>query len=134
MIASIHGVLFKPLDTERHTQIWLRIAENPHIDVIGHCGETCYCFDFERVIKAFARHNKIVEINASSAVSRPTSQKNCALIAKLCEQYGVPMVLSSDAHFAPDIGSVDRAVALVKEVGIRETSILNANVKRLATC
>ena len=132
VIASIHGILLKPLDEEKHTQIWLRIAENPHIDVIGHCGEMQYRFDYERVIKAFAQHNKIVEINASSAISRPTSQKNCALIAKLCDKYGVPMVLSSDAHFAPDIGAVERAVALVKEAGVRETSILNADEKRLA--
>lgn len=132
VIASIHGVLFPPLDEEKHTRLWLNVAENPHIDVIGHCGEDKYRFDYERVIKAFATHNKIVEINASSAISRPTSQKNCAVIAQLCERYGVPLVVSSDAHFAPDVGNVARAVALLKEAGVKEESVLNADAKRFA--
>ena len=100
VIASIHSYLTKPMDSQRHTKLWLNIAANPRVDVIGHCGEEQFSFDYETVIKAFAEYGKIVEINASSYRARPSSRKNCQKIAKLCAQYGVPLVVSSDAHFA----------------------------------
>lgn len=132
VIASIHGLLTKPMDKERHTQLWLNIAKNPHIDVIGHCGEDTFCFDYEKVIPEFAKYGKIVEINASSAISRPTSQKNCFKIAQLCAKHGVPLVLSSDAHFASDVGNVELAIKLVEEAGVPKEFVLNADAKRFA--
>ena len=130
VIASIHGIVTQPMDERRHTELWLSVAKNPHVDVIGHCGEEQFSFDYERVVKAFAENGKIVEINASSAKSRPSSQKNCFKIARLCKKYGVPLVLSSDAHFAGDVGNVAAAIRLVEEAGIPEELILNADEKR----
>ena len=132
VIASIHGILTRPMDEKRHTQLWCRIAENPHVDVIGHCGEETFRFDYEEGIRAFAAHKKIVEINAYSFISRPTSRKNCMEIARLCERYGVPLVVSSDAHFAGNVGNVQIALDHLKEAGIAESSILNTDTKRFA--
>ena len=132
VIASLHSTVTKPLDEERHTQLWLSVAENPHVDVIGHCGEEQFRFDYERVIRAFAQYGKIVEINASSKRSRPTSQKNCYEIAKLCAKYGVPLVLSSDAHFAGEVGNVDAAIGLAREAEVPQELILNGEAKRFA--
>ena len=132
VIASIHGYITKPMDKERHTQLWLKIAENPHVDVIGHCGEELFCFDYEKVIPVFAQHGKIVEINAASWKNRPSSRKNCVEIAKLCVQYGVPLVVSSDAHFAGDVGSVENAVRMLEDAGIPKESILNADAEAFA--
>lgn len=132
VIASIHSYLTKPMDIERHTKLWLKIAENPHVDVIGHCGEENFRFDYEKVIPAFAKYGKIVEINASSFKTRPSCRKNCMEIAKLCSQYGVPLVVSSDAHFAADVGDVSIAVRLLEEAGISEALILNADENQFA--
>ena len=132
VIASIHGYLTKPMDVERHTQLWLKIAENPHVDVIGHCGEDKFSFDYEKVIPVFAKYGKIVEINASSWKTRPSSRENCLKIARLCVQYGVPLVVSSDAHFAGEVGAVDNTVRMLENAGIPEESILNANAERFA--
>ncbi|MBE7024753.1 MAG: PHP domain-containing protein [Ruminococcaceae bacterium] len=132
VIASIHGILTKPMDEIRHTQLWCRIAENPHVDVIGHCGEEAFRFDYEEGIRAFAAHKKIVEINAYSFRSRPTSRKNCMEIARLCQKHGVPLVISSDAHFAGGVGDVQTAIDHLQEAGIEERSILNVNTNRFA--
>lgn len=131
-IASIHGVGMAPINYEAHTKLWLNIAKNPLIDVIGHCGSQEYEFDKKTVIQAFAEHGKIVEINASSALTRPTSQKNCAEIAALCVEYGVPMVVSSDAHFASEVGNVEAAVKLLERAGIGEEYVLNSDFDRFA--
>lgn len=132
VIASIHSLLTKPMDTQRHTQLWLNIAKNPRVDVIGHCGEEKYRFDYEKVIPVFAENNKIVEINSSSFKNRPDCRKNCIEIARLCVKHGVDMVVSSDAHFAADVGNVQAAIKHLKEAGIPEESILNADAKRFS--
>ena len=132
VIASIHSFVTSPMDFQQCTRLWTAIAENPHIDVIGHCGEESYKFDYENVIPLFAKYGKIVEINASSFRSRPTCKENCIAVAKLCVKHGVPLVVSSDAHFAGNVGEVSVAVELLEKHGIPEESVLNADEKRFA--
>ena len=132
VIGSIHSFVTAPMDVDQCTRLWTAIAENPHIDVIGHCGEEIFKFDYEKVIPLFAKHGKIVEINAASLRVRPTCRENCMTIAKLCVKHGVPLVVSSDAHFVDRVGDVDIAVEMLKEHGIPEEAVLNADEKRFA--
>ena len=120
------------MTVEQSTQMWLNIAQNPHVDVIGHCGDENYRFDYERVIPEFAKYEKIVEINAASYRSRPSSVKNCIEIARLCAKHNVPIVLSSDAHFAGNVGEVADAIRIVTEAKVSEELILNIDVKRFS--
>lgn len=53
-------------------------------------------------------------------------------IAKLCWEHGVPLVVSSDAHFAGDVGEVSVAVELLLTYGIPEKAILNTDAVRFA--
>ena len=132
VIASIHGVLTSPMDFDKHTELWLNVAKNPSVDVIGHCGEEKFKFDYERGVKAFKEYGKIVEINAASYKTRSSSRENCVEIAKLCAKYEVPLVLSSDAHFAGFVGEVTDSIKIVTQAGVPEKLILNADEKRLA--
>lgn len=131
-IASMHrGLMPMDKDPEYYTRAWLKIAENPHIDCIGHMGHTAFTCDYETAIAAFAKHGKVVEINASSPVSRPGSEDSCRRIVQLCKQYGVPLVLSSDAHFYTHIGQVEFAAKLVTEEGYPPEAILNLEYGRM---
>lgn len=130
VIASYHIVCIEPAGIEDHTRGWLAVAENPLVDVIGHCGDARYAFDKETVIKAFARNNKIVEINAHSFGCRPGSEENCLEIALLCKKYRVPVVCSSDAHFFTQVGMVQKSVALLEEIDFPQELILNADYER----
>ena len=128
VIASTHSPIYEVTDKKLNTEMWLKIAENPYVDIIGHCGSDKYAFDYERVIKEFAKNGKIVEINAHSFDCRPGSEKNCPEIARLCKAYGVPVVLSSDAHICYDIGKVGAAVEKVLSVGLTEKDVLNTDL------
>ncbi len=130
VIASLHDPVLIPGTVEQHTNAWLKIAENPHVDVIGHCGDKRFAFDYERVIKAFAANGKIVEINNHSFESRPGSDINCLTIAKLCKQYGVKIVVSSDAHSCFEIGKFDDSLHILKEIDFPEQMVLNADYDR----
>lgn len=130
VIASYHNPICLPGTLEQNTLGWLRIAENPDVDVIGHCGDGRYAFELEKVIKKFKEYEKIVEINAHSFVVRPGSDINCREIARCCAKYQVPVVVSSDAHFCMDVGNVMASVQMLEEIGFPEELVLNADHDR----
>ena len=53
-------------------------------------------------------------------------------IAKLCAKYEVPLVVSSDAHFASEVGEVAPSVQLLQSAGVPAELVLNADEKRFA--
>lgn len=130
VLASYHTVCLEPGTKEENTRGWLAVAENPLVDVIGHCGDARYDFDFDTVCGAFAEHGKIVEINAHSFQCRPGSRQRCREIALCCKKYRVPVVCSSDAHFWAQIGESQEAVEMLREIGYPEDLILNGDFDR----
>ncbi len=132
VVASCHSPVIPPKDEQAQTHLWLEIAKNPDVDVIGHSGNPKFLYDYERCIKAFKEYGKIVEINAHSFQpgTRPGSPKNCAEIAKLCAKYQVPVIVNSDAHFCYEIGAVERATAMLEEIDFPRELILNADYDR----
>lgn len=129
VIASMHTPCIKPSIRENHTKAWLNIAKNPHIDVIGHCGDGRYDFDHEVVLKVFKEYGKIVEIDNNSFCCRPNTEKNCAEIAKWCKHLEIPVVVDSDAHFAGNIGVFTKAEQLFAEIDFPERLVINANLE-----
>lgn len=132
VIASMHTIVYRPETIEAHTQAWLRVAENPLVDVIGHCGDGRFPFDYETVIPVFGEKGKIVEINAHSLSARPGSEENCKKIALLCKEHRVPVVVSSDAHISMEIGQFDPALQLLSSINFPEELVLNGAFDRFA--
>jgi putative hydrolase len=130
VIASMHDFLLAPGTKEEHTRAWLGVAENPLVDVIGHCGMPAFDFDHRPVVKACAEYGKIIEINANSDNVRPGSRPNCKAIANLCAEYGVPVLVNSDAHHLTCIGNFDNGISLLEEIGFPKELVLNASVER----
>lgn len=128
VIASMHSTNLVPSGIpDDCTRAWLAVAKNPLVDVIGHCGDDRYRFDYEYVLRAFKEHGKIVEINSHSFGVRPGSHANCARIARLCADMEIPVVVSSDAHHASRVGEFDEALSMLSEAGFPERLILNAD-------
>jgi len=130
VIASMHEPCLKSGAKADHTQAWLCIAANPHVDVMGHMGDARYEFDHETVVRELAKAGKIVEINAHSFRGRRGSRENCPAIARLCMRYGVPVVVSSDAHIWSDVGRFGPALDMLEEIGFPEELVLNADYHR----
>lgn len=68
----------------------MKVAENPHVDVIGHCGRGNYPFDHEKVIRAFKEYGKIVEIN-NATLQKSANHAACTDIARVCKRLEVPV-------------------------------------------
>ena len=129
-IASMHDSTMPYGTVEQITEAWAAVAQNPLIDIIGHCGSPQYAFDYERVIPLFAEHGKIVEINEGTFNVRRKSLETCAEIARLCAKHGVRVVVDSDAHYLSYVGRMDRAVALLEEVQFPKELIINSSRER----
>lgn len=130
VIASMHGPCFAPQSREQHTKAWLKIAQNPDVDVIGHCGRGNYEFDCLPVLKAFKEYGKIVEVNNATLCGPESARSRCAQILKLCKQLEIPVVVNSDAHFAGNVGGFAQAIQLLEELEFPQQQIINADAER----
>ncbi|MBQ2603726.1 MAG: phosphatase [Acutalibacteraceae bacterium] len=112
------------------TQLYLNIADNPYVNVIGHCGSPAYKFDYERVIPVLAQKGKLIEINNSSFKHKKASVPNCIEIAKICKKTGARIIVNTDAHFMTDVGRVEPAFEMLEEIGFPQELIVNSSVDR----
>ena len=132
VVASMHRQVYEPSTVRNHTVAYLKAAEDPIVDVIGHCTTAMFPIDFEKCIKKFKECGKLVEINESSILYKKGSYENSYEVLKLCKKYEVPVVFDSDAHYCELIGVVDTAKKIASEVGFPERLVINSDFDRLA--
>ena len=132
MIASLHTDIVKPtLSEDECTQLWLNVAENPWIDMIGHSETAAFRYDYDAVAKAFAAHGKVVELNANSCVARPGSEANMRELASACKRAGVHIAVNSDAHSIYHLGAFRSIEPLIEEIRYPRELIVNSDRKTL---
>lgn len=132
VIASLHENIVEPASPELHTEMYLKLAANPLVDMIGHPESPAFAFDYERVIPEFGRCGKIVEINNHHAYRLGKQNEiNCRRIAELCMKHDVKIAVNSDAHIDCDVGNTGRALAMLDEIGFPEELVLNAKSDRV---
>lgn len=131
VVASMHRQVYEPSTVENHTNAYLKVAEDPIVDVIGHCTTALYPIDFEKCVKKFKECEKLVEINESSIHYKKGSFENTYELLRLCKKYEVPVVFDSDAHYCDLIGVVDTASKIAQEVDFPEELVINADYERL---
>ena len=132
VVASYHTSCTVPGTAAEHTRSYIQLAQNENVDLIGHSGSAEFVYDYETVIPIFGECGKIVEINAHTFVCRKKSIENCHRIAELCAKHNVPVMVNSDAHSEFEVGRVERALAMLEEIGFPEELIINTSETRIA--
>lgn len=134
VIASLHIRCIQPGTVEENTNAYLGAIRNPHVDIIGHPDDVRYPVDYETIIRAAKQSGVMVELNNSS-LSPMSFRKNAReadiQILHLCREYGVPVVVGSDAHTEEDILNFEYADALLQEVAFPVELIANTSVEKL---
>lgn len=130
-VASIHDDICGKMTEEQVTAAYLKIAENPLVHVIGHCGTAAYPFDRERVIRAWKEYGKTVEVNEGTFLVRKKSVENCREILRLCKKYEVPVCADSDAHFCTRVGALTQAAELLNSLDYPKRLVVNADKEQL---
>lgn len=130
IIGSVHTDILASGTIEQNTITYLGLAKNPQVDVIGHCANVKFPFDYEKGVKAFKEYNKLVEINESTLLWK-NAEKNYREIIPLCKKYEVSVIVNTDAHFFTAVGQVSRSLSLLEELDFPEELIVNTDRDRM---
>jgi DNA polymerase (family 10) len=125
VVASIHG-RFK-LDRRAQTQRLLRAISDPHTTIIGHMTgrqlqrRSGYEIDIDKVLRACAKHNVVVEINAHPwRLDLDWRWHRAAL------EFGCMMSINPDAHSIPELDHMHWGVEMARKGGVPADRVLNA--------
>lgn len=133
VVASIHSPCIPGLLTEKEAnRLWLGVAENPYVDCIGHSEQQHYRYDYDLVTKAFARNNKVVELNGNSFQVRQDGIPNMQALLKACLKNGCCISLDTDAHSIRQLReNMSALFTLVEEIDFPQELIVNARTENL---
>jgi DNA polymerase (family X) len=125
VVASIHG-RFK-LDSKAQTQRLLRAISHPHTTIIGHMTgrqlqrRPGYEIDVEKVLRACAKHDVVVEINAHPwRLDLDWRWHQAAL------DFGCMLSINPDAHSIPELDHMHWGVQMARKGGVPADRVLNA--------
>jgi DNA polymerase (family 10) len=125
VVASIHG-RFK-LDRKAQTLRLLRAISHPHTTIIGHMTgrqlqrRPGYEIDIEKVLRACAKHDVVVEINAHPwRLDLDWRWHQAAL------EFGCMLSINPDAHSIPELDHMRWGVAMARKGGVPADRVLNA--------
>ncbi|MDN4987139.1 PHP domain-containing protein [Bradyrhizobium sp. WYCCWR 13022] len=125
VVASIHG-RFK-LDRKAQTQRLLRAISDPHTTIIGHMTgrqlqrRPGYEIDVEKVLRACAKHDVVVEINAHPwRLDLDWRWHQAAL------EFGCMLSINPDAHSIPELDHMHWGVQMARKGGVPADRVLNA--------
>lgn len=133
-LASIHDLCYTVGSKAENTRAYCKAMENPYVDIIGHPDDGRIPVDYKELVRCARDTGKLLEINNSSLNplgGRTNGVENMKIMLPLCERYGVPITLGSDAHFFTEVGKFTRVEKILEEVCFPEELIVNTSVEKL---
>ena len=133
-IASFHVPCISPGTIEENTHAACCVMENPYVSILGHPDDARFPFDYKQLVRKAKETGTILELNNSSISPdsfRPNAKENDRIMLKLCKEYGVEVVVDSDAHTAAQIGNHQYAEEILHEVEFTEELLLNYKQEKI---
>ncbi len=134
IIASLHTPCIKPGSIKENTTAYLKVMENPYVNIIGHPDDGRYPVDYRALVEGAKEKGKVLELNNHSLdpkCFRRDARENDLKMLELCKEYRVPVIMGSDAHFDTLIGEFSMAKKLLEEVDFPKELVLNRSVEAL---
>src|SRR5262249_8966770 len=125
VVASVHYGQNQP--REQITERMLGAIRNPHVDAIAHpTGRLLgrrkpYDVDLDAVLKAARDHGKLMELNAN-----PRRLDLDGVAGAAAKNYGVPMVINSDANSTEGLDVMRYGIMQARRAGLTREDIANA--------
>lgn len=133
-IAGIHGLCYENVGTVKNTDNVISCMENPKVKFISHPDANTYPMDYRALVEGARATNTALELNNSSLrkpALRPGCVENYHSMLPLCMEYGVPIIVNTDAHDPSQVGDFTLARKLLEEIGFDESLILNNDLYKL---
>lgn len=136
-IAGIHGLCYTDQGKIRNTDNVIRAMEaSPKVRFISHPDSDSFPMDYKALVEGAKAHNVALEVNNSS-IRKPSLRPNCienySTMIPLCMEYGVPIIVNTDAHDPFAVGDFSLALAMLEKIGVDENLILNNDLEKLKT-
>jgi len=134
VIASFHRGSYPATDKQTHTKAFINAMQNPNVHILGHPADYWFEIDIEAVIREAAKTGTIIELNDKTldpSSYRHVGEKVFEDMMLLCNELKVPVLASSDAHFATLVGDFHRAKAMLERLKIDESLILNTDYEKV---
>ena len=104
------------------------------VHFVSHPDDDHTPLDYERLVQAAKKYHGALEINNSSLVKekyRLNCYENYKVMINLCQQYRVPIIVSSDAHEPSWVGKFELACKLLEELKVEDELILNNDIEKV---
>ena len=134
-IASLHTICCPPTTREDHTRAYLKVMENPYVNIIGHPDDNAFPVDFEALVRGAKENHVLLEVNCNSLhprCVRTGGHENYRIMLDLCKKYGTHIIVNSDAHCELDICRCQAVYDLLEEVGFPEELVVNSSLDAAA--
>lgn len=131
-IASLHDVCINAGTREQNTYAIIGAMKDPIVKIIGHPDNDNYPVDFEAIVKAAKEHHVLLEVNNSSYRpdgSRQNSKVHALNMLRYCKEYGVHVIMDSDAHIDADVGSHQYSQMVLAEAEFPEELVVNTDLE-----
>ena len=107
---------------------------DPKVRFISHPDDSRYPIDYPALVQGAKEYGVALEVNNSSLSPisfRPGCLENYRRMLPLCMEYGVPVIVDSDAHDPGTVGDFSLAINVLEEVGFDQDLILNTDVQKV---
>lgn len=120
---------------EDYTEATIKAMENPYLDMITHPVQKEYPLELEKVARAAAKNNVILELNASSYSPKKDHVRGIKTeslrLLKLAKKYGFKLAVNSDAHFHDEIGVYSSLNFIFESDDFDKNLIINRSVETM---
>ena len=118
----------------KNTDNVIRCMENPKVKFISHPDCDTYPLDYPALVAGAKATGTALELNNSSLrkpTLRPGCVKNYGILLPLCAEQGVSIIVNTDSHDPATVGDFTLAAALLEQLEIDESLILNNDMEKL---
>lgn len=133
-IVGIHGQCYEDQGRKQNTDNLISCMKNDKVCIVSHPDDDKTPLDYLRLVKAALEYHVALEVNNSSLVKekyRLNCYENYRTMLRLCQEYRVPIIVSSDAHDPSWVGKFDLAIKLLEDLNFNEELILNNDIEKL---
>lgn len=127
-IVGIHRQCYENQGAELNTDHLIECMKHEKVRLVSHPDDNHTPLDYPRLVEAAKDLDVALEVNNSSFTKqdeRLDCLDNYRRMLRLCEQYRVPVVVSSDAHDPSWVARFGEASDFLEEVGFDKSLILN---------
>lgn len=133
-VAGFHIQCYEDQGIVKNTDDMIRCMENPKVRFISHPDTNAFPLDYPALVAGAKANNVALELNNSSLRKpflRPGAAENYRIMIPLCMEMGVPIVVNTDAHDPGAVGEFTHSRALLEQLEIDDTLILNNDIEKL---